>query len=202
MSPNSQYLIQCFIIFSRIRVDFLRILINARLSDKVIIQLGTLSPDMWNQLKLPYFFERMIAFTIPVENTVIVLSYDGLHKICLFPDIEIATDTEQAENYAIYDENKKTLIYDNRTYDALGLYGGNPILQDFQGNSLAIRREREQLDIIDTNGICFQSIPYSDLSGDWAFASFSFDSNFIILGLPCDLYLFKRSNPNTQKLQN
>lgn len=149
---------------------------------------------MWRHLELPYFFERMIAFTIPVENTVIVLSYDGLHKISLFPDIKIATDTEQAENYGIYDENKRTLVYDGRTYDALGLYGGNPILQDFQGNSLELRTEDQQLNIIGPNGTCLQSIPYSDLSGDWVFATFSVDGNFIALGLPYALYLFKRSN--------
>jgi hypothetical protein len=134
----------------------------------------------------------MLAFSIPSQGRILVLSYEGLHTISLFPNVTVATDEAYAEDYDIYDTEQNTLWYGGQLHRALGLYGGDPILEDGDGHYLNLEPEHELLRIIDMTNHVIQEIKYFDLSGDWAFATFSTDGKVLAIGVPSDLFIFYR----------
>ena len=149
---------------------------------------------MWNRIKLPYIFERMLAFSIPMRDCVLVLEDEALHFISLSPELEVTTDKEHAEEYLdIYDNEPNIFNYRGKLYKMLGLYGGEPILSDIYGNQLNLDAERELLEITDIEGKVIQEIQYFNLSGDWAYTTFSPDGEMLAIGVPYDLFLFRRS---------
>ncbi len=144
--------------------------------------------SIWSRLELSYIFERMGAFSIPSQNRILVLSYEGHHTISLFPQVTVAMDQEHAEDYEIYDTKHNALQYEEKLYRALGLYGEEPILEDGNGHYLKIESEHELLRIVDATGNVVQDIEYFDLSGDWAFATFSTDGKVLAISTPDNLF--------------
>src|SRR6185437_8873194 len=88
----------------------------------------------WQRTELPYICERMIAFTIPSLETVLVMSYEGLHIVSLESPCSVVTLPQHAEDYRIFDVSNQTLVFNGCIYRTLGLHGGNPILSDARGN--------------------------------------------------------------------
>jgi len=137
---------------------------------------------MWEQLKLPYVFERMIAFSIPENDEILIESYDGWHLLKLPPEVSVAHDPEGAEDQCDVDR-------------MLGLEGGAPIMEDSQrGHRLTLELARERLLIHDSGGGLVQEIEFSDLSGDWGYATYSKDAAWLLIGAPYDLYVYRWSD--------
>jgi hypothetical protein len=146
---------------------------------------------MWKQISLPYIFERMIGFAVTNEK-VIILSYEGIHSLDLLSsNHEISNDFDNPEGGNLYDYQKNALRYQNQDYLLCGQYGGNSPKLSTRGESLILNRQEETI-IIGTVSEEHFKFKYQDLSGDWAFATFTPDDKFVVLGLPYDIYIFER----------
>jgi hypothetical protein len=147
----------------------------------------------WKEIKLPYIFERMIGFSLPLNKTFIVISYEGIHTINLnCEQIDIINDFDYPEGESIYDNQNNICIYNGVNYDILGLYGGESINKSNVGEQLIIWPQIEKFSLIDNNKGEQFSYKYNDLSGDWKILSFSYEFNYILLGLPYELRIFER----------
>ena len=78
-------------------------------------------------------------------------------------------------------------------YSILGLHGGTPILRSVHGERLEVLSETNRLLIHSTSSKQPVELPFEDLSGDWCKATFSVDGSWVLLGVPYELFVFKRS---------
>lgn len=148
---------------------------------------------MWKKIELPgYFFERMIGFSLPLDDKVIVISYSAIHVVDLHKPDQILDDSRYRGGGDLYDKRTQTLAYNSKTFTILGLYGGQPLLENDQGEYLLLDPEGERLEVRDSKGVVSLGFDFEDLSGDWAYATFSIDYRYILLGLPYDIYIFRR----------
>jgi hypothetical protein len=146
---------------------------------------------MWKPVILPYIFERMIGFAVTNERVVIV-SYEGIHSINLVsPTHEVIHDSDHPEGGEFYNHAQNILTYQNLDYSLYGLHGGNPKNAGRFGERLVLNQQEELLIFNAANEELFK-FKYQDLSGDWAFATFTPDDKFVVLGLPYDIYVFER----------
>ena len=68
----------------------------------------------WQKLRVPPICERIIGFSIPQANAVLVISYEGVHLLHLANEITVTTDDQLAE-YDINDINSQR--QPNRFFD-------------------------------------------------------------------------------------
>lgn len=147
---------------------------------------------MWTKLQLNQQWERMVGFTIPANDHVIVISYAALHFINLDEPASEWSDDRYPEGEGVYDYERRTLTYDDTVYHVLGLDGGNPIMRSADNEKLVIDADREVLTVENADGTVALEFHYADASGDWRYATFSLDYAYILLGVPYDLYAFRR----------
>jgi hypothetical protein len=139
----------------------------------------------WAKLKVPSFGERIVGFSIPQEGEVLVVGYEGIHLLNIDSDSTVEIDTTVSED-DIYDPDTGIVRYKNKEYKIIGLHGGEPITDGFDGEELLLDEDSETLFIRRNQEIIF-SYKYENFSGDWTAATFSPDGRFIILGCP---YIF------------
>lgn len=142
---------------------------------------------MWSPVKLPYFCERLIVFSIPENDVVWVLSYEGLHRIALSPNPAVETNTSHAEDYTLLDQAGTRLTSAGITVPVLGLYGGIPQSVHPDGRRLVADFDAGRVSVVDRKGVLQQEIGFTDLSGDWGFATFSTDGRYLAIGMPYKL---------------
>lgn len=140
--------------------------------------------DVWQQLPVPGICERMIGFSVPQDNTVLVVSYEGTHLVRLHQPVTVETDPEYAE-YDLYDPDAGVCRYRGKEWEIIGLYPGRPILAGRDGEQLFLDIERESVSVV-RGGRKVWSSAFKNFSGDWAAATFSPDGRFIVLGCPYD----------------
>jgi hypothetical protein len=58
--------------------------------------------ETWQRIPTPDICERMIGFSVPQEDTVLVVSYEGTHLVRLGPPVTVETDNTYCE-YDLYD---------------------------------------------------------------------------------------------------
>lgn len=143
---------------------------------------------MWIEIPHSYIFERMTSFTIPEKGRMIICSYDGAHFVTLAPTVSVVHDLTMAEEYTGGEE----VEWEGTTHRTLGYGGGNPILVHPDGSRLILRITEERVDLIAPNGEIVQTLEFSDLSGDWGFATFSSDGEYLVIGVPYDIYLYRQ----------
>jgi len=59
---------------------------------------------MWEQIKLPFICERIVAFSVPQEDTVWIMSWDILFQVNLVPEVSVLIvlqDEEELNNVFI-----------------------------------------------------------------------------------------------------
>lgn len=147
---------------------------------------------MWSKLQLPFLFERMIGFSLPVDRRVAIVSYEGIHVVNLDRPDEVHHDLNHPQGGTLFDPKSGTLPYHAKIYSILGLYGGKPITRSIHGETLQLRLEEDVLVIRGAQGDILCEHPFEDLSGDWRIATFSKDASHILLGLPYDLHILRR----------
>lgn len=148
---------------------------------------------MWKRVELPFFFERMFAFSIPQQDTFWVMTYEELFQVTLAPEVKISTVPGGVEELdEIFDEDRSILKIDRKIYPTLGLYGGVPILTNELGEQLSLEPCEERLLVLDSNYQVKQIIEFSDISGDWQWATFSADSHYLLIGVPYDLFVYRQ----------
>lgn len=144
---------------------------------------------MWVRIDLPFICERMIAFSIPDDGEMWVLSYEGLHRIKLSPVVSVETFRQHAEDYTIYDHKRCELTFGECRYPMVGLHGGKPILEHPNGDQL--KPDEERVTILDEQGDEKQVMEIVDLSGDWGHATFSRDGRQLVIGVPYRLFVYQ-----------
>jgi hypothetical protein len=140
--------------------------------------------QIWRQLPVPGFCERMIGFSVPQDNGVLVVSYEGIHLIHLGPPVTVESDFEYCE-YDLFDHNTCVANYQGRKWEIIGLYEGRPLKTVKSGEHLVLDTEAGTVSVVQAGTVVWSSA-YENFSGDWAAATFSPDSQFIVLGCPYD----------------
>jgi hypothetical protein len=147
---------------------------------------------MWKPLILPFICERMIAFSIPENAIIWVLSWDELLSVTLAPEIRISIVKQGEEIYDVIDEDRSVLIVNEEIYPTLGLYGGVPILRNHMGDGLSLEPQQERLVVLNRSYEIKQIIEfYDDEFRDWRWATFSVDGCYLIIGMPHALNVYK-----------
>lgn len=150
---------------------------------------------MWEPLFLSdrHIFERQLGFSIPVDDQVLVIAYEGICLVNLTAPWEARLDDRYPVGGDIYDPNNQIVAYEGKLFHILGLYGGAPIRRSDRDEHLALDRDNHTLTIQKDDGTVHWAFHFETLSDDWAYATFSRDFNRIVLGLPYDLYAFRRA---------
>jgi len=143
---------------------------------------------MWIEIAHPYLFERMTSFSIPHRDRMVICSYDGAHFVTLVPTVSVAHDPTLAEEYTGGDD----VEWEGVTFRTLGYGGGDPILVHPDGSRLVPRIAEECVDVISPDGVVIQTIEFDDLSGDWGYATFSTDGQYLVIGVPYDIYIYRK----------
>lgn len=151
--------------------------------------------NTWSELKLPYIFERMVGFSQPMANNVAIVAYDGIHLLNLDRSEVFRQDFAFPEGGNLYDSLRGRLSYRGVDSSILGLHGGSPIHQSESGERLELDLATGILRVRDRKGAVSLEFSFEDLSGDWGHVTFSPDYSYILLGLPYDLHVFRRSHP-------
>jgi hypothetical protein len=139
----------------------------------------------WRRIEdLPYICERMIGFSVPKDDEVLVISYEGTHLLKLGTTVTIETDAQFIE-YDIFNPDTGLALFRDKEYQIIGLHGGTPIVESPNGERLELDQKSETLSVVRNGAIAF-STKYKNFSGDWAAATFSLDGRYIVLGCPYD----------------
>jgi hypothetical protein len=151
--------------------------------------------ERWVQLAVPHICERMIGFSVPQDDAVLVVSYEGMHMIRLGAPVTVDTDEEHGE-YDLYDADLGVARYAGRDWDIIGLHGGRPIRARRDGERLILSTDVERIALV-RGGEQVWSARYENFSGDWAAATFSPNGRFIVLGCPddFDFRVWERTSP-------
>jgi hypothetical protein len=148
--------------------------------------------SVWQKVKVDAFCDRIIGFSNPVGDEFIVISYGSIHLITLGSKISIFTD-ESLYEYDVYDPETGLATYNSKKFQIIGLHGGNPILENNQGEQLNLDKTNQTLTLSKGDRVIFK-IAVSNFSGDWSAVTFSDYGNFIVLDCPYDFdfVIFRR----------
>ncbi len=133
---------------------------------------------------MPSICERMIGFSVPQQDAVLVVSYEGTHLLRLGPPATVETDAAHSE-YDLYAPATGICRYRDRDWDIVGPHPGRPLLTNPQGEWLELDDEANAVSVL-VGGEEVWSYRFENFSGDWVAATFSPDGRFIILGCPYD----------------
>jgi hypothetical protein len=145
---------------------------------------------MWLRLELPsQEWDRLLGFSIPQGEELIRVTSDGIVRL--------------------YDLPSGELRYDGQTYHIIGVHGGIPILHNQWGERIVldVEEERETSDgrrvratpeentllIQGADGIPVLAFTLRNFSRDWQRATFSRDGMYLALGMPYEIYVFRRA---------
>lgn len=140
--------------------------------------------EAWRQLPMPGICERMIGFSVPQDDTVLVVSYERTHLVRLGHPVTVEPDPEYAE-YDLYDPDAGVCRYRGKEWDIIGLYPGRAVLTGPDGEQLVVDAEGGTVSVV-KGGQEVWSSTFENFSGDWSAATFSPDGRFIVLGCPYD----------------
>jgi hypothetical protein len=141
--------------------------------------------EMWRQIAVPGFCERLIGFSVPQDDEVLVVSYEGMHVVRLGSPVTVETDFENAE-YDLYDPETGVCRYREKDWNIIGLFPGQPLHFGMDGERLVLDSKKLTVSVIKEGDVVWSS-SYKNFSGDWASATFSPDGRFIVLGCPYDV---------------
>lgn len=141
----------------------------------------------WREIQVPSFCERLLGFSVPQQDQVLVVSYEGMHLLQLGEFITVETNPDYCE-YDLYDPETGICHYLEKDWSIIGLYGGKPILNGINGEKLVLNDADQTLSIV--KGLWGMRrlwyYNYSNFSGDWAATTFSPNGRFLVLGCPYD----------------
>jgi hypothetical protein len=151
----------------------------------------------WRQLSIPNICERMIGFSVPQDDAILVVSYEGMHLVRLSTPVTVESDSEYTE-YDLYDPDSGVCRYRGREWNIIGLSPGCPMLIGRDNEQLLLSTEAQTVSVVRGDEEEW-SFTYENFSGDWAAATFSPDGRFIVLGCPYgfDFRVWMRSPDTT-----
>jgi hypothetical protein len=165
---------------------------------------------MWVRLDLPsQEWDRLLGFSIPQGEDLILVTYDGIVRVRLGTPMMASLDERYPKGDPLYDLTSGELRYDGQTYQIIGVHGGIPILHNQWGERIVldVEEERETSDgrrvratpeestllIQAADGISVLAFTFRNFSRDWQRATFSRDGMYIALGMPYEIYVFRRA---------
>jgi hypothetical protein len=137
-------------------------------------------PEAWQRIQVPGICERMIGFSVPQQDSVLVVSYEGMHLVRLGPPVTVETDDAYCE-YDLYEPATGICRYRDTDWQIIGLLPGRPLLTSPQGECLELDDKASVVSVL-VAGEEVWSSHFENFSGDWAAATFSPDGRFIVLG--------------------
>ncbi|HSI34685.1 MAG: hypothetical protein ACAI43_01330 [Phycisphaerae bacterium] len=144
---------------------------------------------MWEEMDRPYLFERMTEFSIPRDDRLLIASTEGLQYVRLSPEIAIDRVDASVEYLGDYDP-----VWDGVRFEMLGNWHCDPIIVHPDGGEvLDLDLEAQTLLVLGTGGDVRQEIRFDDMSGDWGVATFSADGKYLVIGVPYDIYIYRRT---------
>lgn len=160
----------------------------------------------WNLLNTPEaqeICERMLGFSLPVKHQLVIISYEGIHVINLQRPEDVQHEYDYPEGGDIYRRKEQVLEFQGNKFQIVGVFGGSPILHSQRDEQLTLTSTKIMpgqskittriIQVKKEKGFVSFEFPFEDLSGDWAYASFSADSNYIVVGAPYNFYVFQRN---------
>jgi hypothetical protein len=170
---------------------------------------------MWVELDLPpQDWDRMLGFSIPEGNELILVTYDGIASMSLGTPRMASIDDRYPEGEGIYNIASSELRYEGQTYQTVGVQGGTPILQNQWGERIVLGVEQEMetpdgrrvkstgevstLLIQDEEGNPSFEFTFRNFSRDWQRATFSREGTYIVLGMPYAIHAFRRASGSAQ----
>jgi hypothetical protein len=138
--------------------------------------------ESWESIPLPWICERALAFSVPRDDNILIVSSEGMHLLHIGKSVTVETDDSQCERDR-YNSAAGVCQYKGREWTMLGLYGGNPLLTSSRGEWLELDVAANTLSVF-LGGEQVWSTNFGSFSGDWAAATFSPDGRFIVLGCP------------------
>ncbi|MDO8617298.1 MAG: hypothetical protein Q7N87_00155 [Candidatus Uhrbacteria bacterium] len=169
--------------------------------------------SLWKKIPIPFLHERVFAFSLPINNQVLVIAQDESEELFFIQtsslQIENVTDSTHAiRDYQIAQYKKNTerplakdeeqkITIQTKTFSILGLMGGKPILKNDRGEELQLflhhgKNNHECHFLVLKNGEEIFKYSFQDLSGDWTHVTFSSNSKYILLGNPYEFSMFER----------
>ncbi len=145
---------------------------------------------MWQAVPIPYVCERVIAFSLPDADGMLVVSYEGMHWVRWREQVSVVHDARFAE-YVAYDPGNGVAQWRGRSYPMVGLHGGPAIRASARGETLEWRREAETVAVV-RDGVTEFLAHCEDASGDWAAVTFGADGDWFALGLPYRVSVWRR----------
>jgi len=145
---------------------------------------------------VPYIAKRFIAFSIPDDRRLFVISYEGIHELNLGPEISVQSDFSCPEGVGAF--NGKKISYKQFEGPTLGLYGGTPILVRDSCEVLDLKAPEHPasddgtVELWGPDGELLETLPFVDYSGDWQCATFSTDYRHIVIGTPYTVAIYHR----------
>jgi hypothetical protein len=171
---------------------------------------------MWEKLDLPrQEWERMLGFSIPEGKELLIVTYDGIARVNLETLRKAPFDDRYPEGEGLYDlASSGELRYQGQTYQIVGILGGTPLLHNSLGERIVLGIEEEletpdgrrvkatpaesTLVIQDEDGTPSFEFTFRNFSRDWQRATFSRDGTHLVLGMPYDIYAFRRIDSGAQ----
>lgn len=149
---------------------------------------------MWERIKLPgYIAERFIGFSLPADDKVLIISYDGVQVLDIIKGIIIENNTDLPEGGKPFDKNLNIFRFNEKNYKIIGLFGAdNSILKNSGGDNIIIHKDQQTMTVLNRQEEITFEFNYEDTSGDWCVSTFSCEGDYILLGLPYDIYIFKK----------
>jgi hypothetical protein len=163
-------------------------------------------PHGWRMVSTPDaqdICERIIGVTFPVEQQILIISYEGIHVVDLDGSWHVHDDDQYPEGGDIYDWKNQTATYDGKQFQVLGVHGDRPFLRNAYDERLVFIHNkqrlpgqmsfRQQFQVQGKQGEVLLEYEFEDLSGDWMQVSFSPDSTTIVLATPYHFSIFQRT---------
>lgn len=147
--------------------------------------------------------ERLLGVTFPVEQQVLVISYEGVHVVDLDGSWHVQHDTRYPEGRGICDWKNQRVTYKEKQFQILSASGKQSSLHNAYGERLVFTHKKHRLPgqmtikqtfhVLDKQGSILLEYAFDDFSGDWMNISFSADSNAIVLASPYHFCVFERT---------
>lgn len=154
----------------------------------------------WKVIDTPLgydFFERLHAFSFPRDNELVLMSDQGIHLVDLRDPSDIQDDFNYPRGEHLFDAETAMLTYQGRSFSMLGPGIGQPITKSSFGEELQLDLAHEVFFVKDSNGETLFDFLFESDSDEWGIISFSEDSQYILLGIPHDIYIFERITPSS-----
>jgi hypothetical protein len=153
---------------------------------------------VWEQLCLPISPKRVIAFSIPEEDKMWVLSYQGLHHVTLGPAASVTTLALSELDGSVYDDEHGMLLMEGKRYPLLGQHGGVAVLELATGERAHLFPDLDMgspgfVAWVPGVGETFRYLwPADEHSYGFVRGTFSADGRYIVVGSARGVAVFRR----------